>query len=142
MKLSFAEDPTAQGPLSSVVCADVILVSVLCHFVYAERLSFLQWFSVAFVFVGLVTMAGLFGEGGAVSLLGIGYAICAMLFFGASVFSVRAAAVAGLSAASGFIARTVMMGLAGIHLSNNLRPPTMLLHTQRGEPGPQSDSDP
>ena len=57
MKLSFAEDPVAQGPLSSVVCADVILVSVLCHFFYAEHLNLVQWCSVATVFVDLVIMA-------------------------------------------------------------------------------------
>ena len=113
MKLSFAEDPVAQGPLSSVVCADVILVSVLCHFFYAEHLNLVQWCSVATVFVGLVIMAGLFDDSGAVNALGFAYAIAAMLCFGASVFSVRVAAVGGLSASSGFIARTLISGLAG-----------------------------
>ena len=80
MKLSFAADPEAMGPLASVVCADVILVSLLCHFFYNERLTPGQWGSVGLVFAGLVTMAGPFGGGGGgVSLTGFGFAVCAPL---------------------------------------------------------------
>ena len=80
MKLSFAADPEAMGPLASVVCADVILVSLLCHFFYNERLTPGQWGSVVLVFAGLVTMAGPFGGGGGgVSLTGFGFAVCAPL---------------------------------------------------------------
>lgn len=114
MKASFAQDPIAQGPLSSVVCADVILVSVVCHFAYDERLSLIQWLAVALVFGGLIVMAGLFDDSAAVSALGFGYALLAMVCFGLSVLSVRVAAVGGLSASSGFIARTICMGCAGL----------------------------
>ncbi|EOD10316.1 hypothetical protein EMIHUDRAFT_248471 [Emiliania huxleyi CCMP1516] len=92
MKLSFAADPDAQGPLCSVVCADVILVSLLCHFFYDERLSRAQWLSVAAVFAG------------------------AMVSFGASVFSVRIASAGNLAASSGFIARALVMGKAAVPL--------------------------
>ena len=116
MKLSFAADPDAQGPLCSVVCADVILVSLLCHFFYDERLSRAQWLSVAAVFAGLVAMAGPFGQTGAVSLRGLTLAVGAMVSFGASVFSVRIASAGNLAASSGFIARALVMGKAAVPL--------------------------
>lgn len=87
MKLSFAQDPLAQGPLCSIVCADVILVSVLCHFIYSETLTPGQWLSILVVFAGLVTMSGA-GSGYGVSPMGFFFAVCSMLCFGMSVFSV------------------------------------------------------
>ena len=76
MKLSFGADPDAEGPLASVICADVILVSVLCHFVYHEYLNAAQWGSVALVFAGLITMAGVFDGGGGTSVSPVAFWIC------------------------------------------------------------------
>mmetsp|Transcript_39661 Transcript_39661/g.132219 ORF Transcript_39661/g.132219 Transcript_39661/m.132219 type:complete len:351 (+) Transcript_39661:25-1077(+) len=118
MKLSFGADPDAEGPLASVICADVILVSVLCHFVYHEYLNAAQWGSVALVFAGLITMAGVFDGGGGTSVSPVAFslAFAAMISFGASIFSVRVAAVGGIAASSGFIARTLILGAFSVPL--------------------------
>jgi drug/metabolite transporter (DMT)-like permease len=123
MKASFSEDPAAQGPLCSVVCADVILVSVLCHFVYDERLTLGQWLSVLLVFGGLVIMAGLFdptsvepGVQSGVSLMGIAYAILAMLCFGGSIFSARVVDSSGMAGVSASQARCLVLGAASTPL--------------------------
>ena len=123
MKASFSEDPAAQGFLCSVVCADVILVSVLCHFVYDERLTLGQWLSVLLVFGGLVTMAGLFdptsvepGVQSGVSLMGIANAFLAMLCFGGSIFSARVVDSSGMAGLSASQARCLVLGAASTPL--------------------------
>jgi len=127
MKLAFDADPKDQGPLDSVICADVILVSVLCHFLYDERLSRVQWVAVLLVSLGLAVMVLAPGETHPAStghgttdlpvpqpLLAFLYAFFAMLCFGTSVFTIRIATVGHVAPLSGLIARMLVIGVCGL----------------------------
>eukprot|EP00397_Hematodinium_sp_SG-2012_P049955 GEMP01057838.1.p1 GENE.GEMP01057838.1~~GEMP01057838.1.p1 ORF type:complete len:181 (+),score=25.80 GEMP01057838.1:313-855(+) len=60
VRQTFITDTKDQGPLAAVGSTDVIMSTLLCHFLLHERLNPKQWISVITVFLGVIVMC--FGD--------------------------------------------------------------------------------
>eukprot|EP00397_Hematodinium_sp_SG-2012_P024469 GEMP01025490.1.p1 GENE.GEMP01025490.1~~GEMP01025490.1.p1 ORF type:complete len:356 (-),score=51.46 GEMP01025490.1:1128-2195(-) len=60
VRQTFITDTQDQGPLAAVGSTDVMMSTLLCHFLLHERLNPKQWISVITVFVGVMVMC--FGD--------------------------------------------------------------------------------
>jgi len=98
-------DERDQGPLAAIISTDAILATLIFHFCFGERLTFLQWMCVVIVSAGIMLMCGLTGKSGDLSLEQ--QDVTSMEFFTALLY--------GFCACAGFASGNVVMSLAYYH---------------------------
>ncbi|KAF4689317.1 hypothetical protein FOZ60_001730 [Perkinsus olseni] len=111
MQRAFATDPQSTGPLMAVSSSDIMVVGVFCHFVYSERLTFMQAVAIVIVLTGLVIMAAFDSTVG--HFLGFVYAVLGMLTFASSMLATRYTCIEGMASGSRFTGRMLMMFIMG-----------------------------
>ncbi|EER16006.1 conserved hypothetical protein [Perkinsus marinus ATCC 50983] len=111
MQRAFATDPQSTGPLMAVSSSDIMVVGVFCHFVYSERLTFMQAVAIVIVLTGLVIMAAFDSSVG--HFLGFVYAVLGMLTFASSMLATRYTCIEGMASGSRFTGRMLMMFIMG-----------------------------
>lgn len=121
MKLSFAVAPQESGPLCAVLCSDVIIVSMYCHFVHKELMDSQQMWGVVAVVTGQVIIAMSSTAPSPTTsdsqpdqpMLAYVLAVLGMLSFAACVLAIRSGAIGGLAAWSNFDVRMLVMLVGG-----------------------------